>query len=71
MISYLADHGEDLIGGWVHRQDNYSPPEKTNSETVKVAIRKVKESESKIPLKRLRSKVKVVKMRKQKVLMIL
>ena len=29
-ISYLADHGEDLIGGWVHRQDNYSPPEKTH-----------------------------------------
>ena len=30
MISYLADHGEDLIGGWVHRQDNYSPPAKTH-----------------------------------------
>ena len=26
----LADHGEDLIGGWVHRQDNYSPPAKTH-----------------------------------------
>ena len=26
-ISYLADHSEDLIGGWVHGQDNYSPPE--------------------------------------------
>ena len=29
-ISYLADHGEDLIGGWVHCQDNYSPPAKVH-----------------------------------------
>ena len=26
-ISHLADHGEDLIGGRVHGQDNYSSPE--------------------------------------------
>ena len=42
MISYLADHGEDLIGGWVHRQDNYSPPEKTHIKEKMAKMRKQK-----------------------------
>ena len=42
MISYLADHGEDLIGGWVHCQDNYSPPEKTDIKEKMAKMRKQK-----------------------------